>query len=300
MASENSAVAAIEGRGLILRYSDGTLGSDGVSLTIKRGELLALLGPNGAGKTTLVRQLGVDLKPQAGTLHVFGRDAWGDAAAAKRHFGIIPQHTSLFAGLTVDEHVRCFAPLKGIARGRVAVEAERVVQECGLSDVRRKYVQRLSGGQQRRVLVALALLGDPPILLLDEPTTGLDPIARRELWETIRQKRAEGKTIVLTSHYLDEVEALADRVAFIDAGKLLHVGTQLELAAALPYQARVTEYGHDGRTAATERLFGSLGEAQQFVHERRLVNYAITRTRLEDTYFHLVGKRLEPAAGTSS
>lgn len=288
---------AIQAHELCLRYPDGTIGSDGISVEIRRGELFALLGPNGAGKTTLVRQLSVDLRPQSGAIHVFGVNAWENPSTVKRHFGIIPQHAGLFGGLTVEEHVRCFASLKGIPRAYVQQETERVIDECRLRDIRRKNVKRISGGQQRRVLVALALLGSPPILILDEPTTGLDPVARRALWETIRQERDAGKTIILTSHYLDEVEALADRVAFINAGRLLRSGTQAELVRTLPYQVRVTNYGSSAPPIERERLFRTLREAQQYVQERKLADYAVTRVGLDDLYFHLVGERYDTALG---
>jgi ABC-2 type transport system ATP-binding protein len=296
MENHTKGEAAIECQHLCLRYRDGTVGSDDINLTIRRGELFGLLGPNGAGKTTLVRQLSLDLKPQSGAVRVFGSDAWQTRDVSKSRFGVIPQQAGLFGGLTVEEHVRCFAPLKGVTKAQVATETTRVIHECDLGEIRKKYVQRLSGGQQRRVLVALALLGSPDILILDEPTTGLDPSARRNLWDTIRRQCAEGKTIVLTSHYLDEIEALAERVGFIERGKLLHVGTPSELAAALPHGVRVT--GYDPVTGATafERLFASVAEARQFVDEQRLANYAITRLRLEDVYFHLVGNRLEMRA----
>jgi ABC-2 type transport system ATP-binding protein len=165
-----------------------------------------------------------------------------------------------------------------------------VIEECELEELREKRVRTLSGGQKRKVLVALALLADPEILILDEPSVGLDPVARRALWSTIEGQRAAGKTILLTTHYMEEAERLADRIGFIDGGRMMRTGTLASLYAQLGKSVRVTELdGADGSPRA-QHYFDELGQAQAFVRERGFESYAVGHVSLEDIYLRVMGR----------
>ena len=273
-------------------YPDGTRANQGIDLAIERGELFCLLGPNGAGKTTLIRQITTELRPTSGSIRVAGSDAHVDPVATKRRLGVIPQSASLFEGLTVESHLRLFGPLKHLSREQTRERLAFVLRECELEPLRAKRVRTLSGGQRRKVLVALALLADPEILILDEPTVGLDPVARRALWSTIEGQRAAGKTILLTTHYMDEAERLADRIGFIGEGRMTRVGTLKSLYAQLGKSVRVTELdAGDGSPLATH-FFDELAQAQRFVRERGFETYAVGRVSLEDIYLRLMGRGL--------
>jgi ABC-2 type transport system ATP-binding protein len=218
-----SADAVIELRDLRIAYGDFEA-VRGVDLTVERGELLAFLGPNGAGKTTTIEHL-EGFRPRAsGTARVLGADPADAPAAWRGQIGVVLQESSIEPELTVREVIELYA---GYHHAPIAVEeAMRLAGLDGLGD---RLGGRLSGGQQRRVDVALALIGDPELVFLDEPTTGFDPAARREAWETIASLKALGKTIVLTTHYLEEAEVLADRIAVIKAGEIVAEGTPATL-----------------------------------------------------------------------
>ena len=273
-------------------YPDGTRANQGIDLAIERGELFCLLGPNGAGKTTLIRQITTELRPTSGSIRVAGSDAHVDPVATKRRLGVIPQSASLFEGLTVESHLRLFGPLKHLSREQTRERLAFVLRERALDPLREKRVRTLSGGQRRKVLVALALLADPEILILDEPTVGLDPVARRALWSTIQQQRDAGKTILLTTHYMDEAERLADRIGFIGEGRLTRVGTLASLYAQLGKSVRVIELDERDGSPRGTFFFDELSEAQRFVRERGFDTYAVGRVSLEDIYLRLMGRGL--------
>jgi len=273
-------------------YPDGTRANQGIDLAIERGELFCLLGPNGAGKTTLIRQITTELRPTSGSIRVAGSDAHVDPVATKRRLGVIPQSASLFEGLTVESHLRLFGPLKHLSREQTRERLAFVLRECELDPLREKRVRTLSGGQRRKVLVALALLADPEILILDEPTVGLDPVARRALWSTIQEQRDAGKTILLTTHYMDEAERLADRIGFIGEGRLTRVGTLASLYAQLGKSVRVIELDERDASPRGTFFFDELSEAQRFVRERGFETYAVGRVSLEDIYLRLMGRGL--------
>ncbi|MEO8456729.1 MAG: ABC transporter ATP-binding protein [Chloroflexota bacterium] len=214
---------AVEVRGL--RKSYGSFEAvRGIDLTVERGQVYALIGPNGAGKTTTLEILEGHRKPTSGEARVLGFDPTRGEAAFKRRIGIVLQSTSIPFYLRVEEAVDMFGGYYPHPRS-----VDDVLSLVDLADARRKLVRRLSGGQLRRLDVAVGLAGDPDLLFLDEPTTGFDPAARRGAWTMIRGLKALGKTVLLTTHYMDEAENLADRVAIIVGGKIVAEGTPAEL-----------------------------------------------------------------------
>jgi ABC-2 type transport system ATP-binding protein len=217
---------AIHVRGLVKRYPPDVLAVDGLDLEVRRGECFGLLGPNGAGKTTTLEILEGLLPATSGEVEVLGRRWDRDAVAIRPRIGITLQETRLPDKLTVEEIIRLFRSF--FPSGRGVAEAIRLV---GLEEKRRTWSERLSGGQRQRLAVACALVGDPELLFLDEPTTGLDPQSRRSLWEVVEDLKKEGKTVLLTTHYMEEAERLCDRVAVVDHGKIIALGTTPELVA---------------------------------------------------------------------
>ena len=195
---------------------------DGLDLEIRAGEVLAVLGPNGAGKTTAINLLLGTLRAQAGTVEVFGRDPGARAARMRR--GAMLQASGVPDTLTVAEHLELFSSYYP-----APLPVSRLLEMAGLQDLRDRRYGKLSGGQKQRVMFALALAGDPELVFLDEPTTGLDVEARRSLWNEIRELKAAGRTAVLTTHYLEEADALADRIAVIHRGRVVAEGTSAEI-----------------------------------------------------------------------
>jgi ABC-type multidrug transport system ATPase subunit len=191
---------AIRVRGLVKQYKDGTRANCGIDLDVRCGELISILGPNGAGKTTFLRQITTELRPTKGSIEIFGMDAIVAPQRAKRMMGITPQEAGVFGSLTVREHFELFARLKNLSKVEASAEAHQVTEALGLVAESRKLVGSLSGGQRRRILIGLALLGKPPLLVLDEPTTGLDPSSRQNVWGVIRRAVTNGATVVERPH----------------------------------------------------------------------------------------------------
>jgi ABC-2 type transport system ATP-binding protein len=240
-----------------------------------------------------LRQLTTELWPTAGTVEVFGVDAVREPARAKQLMGITPQEAGLFERLTVREHFEFFARFKTLAKREARAAASEVIAQLGLVAETDKRVGALSGGQRRRILIGLALLGKPPLLVLDEPTTGLDPTSRRAVWNVIRRAVAEGATVILSTHYMEEAERLSDRIGIIAAGKLIALGTldellsRLERSYHLSYRDTV-----DPLADARVRYCASFAEAQQLVARERVTEYSVARATLEDVYFTLTGEPL--------
>ncbi len=222
-----SSAPALRVAGLRKAYGD-VVAVDGLDLTVAAGECFGLLGPNGAGKTTTIEICEGLTEPDTGEVEVLGRRWDRDERALRERLGIQLQETQLAEKLTVEETVRLFRSF--YARGR---EVDEVIDVVQLGEKRRARVGKLSGGQKQRLALACAIVGDPELLFLDEPTTGLDPQSRRQLWDLIVELRASGRSIVLTTHYMDEAERLCDRVAIVDHGHVIALGTPRELIASL-------------------------------------------------------------------
>ena len=273
------------------RYKGGIWANRDISLTAEPGEVLGILGPNGAGKTTLVRQITTELRPTSGEIHVFGHDVFAEPSAAKYHLGVMPQEANLFEYLTVSQHLRIFGKLRGLSRKEARSRAEELIEELNLHEHRNVLTMRLSGGLRRRVLVGIAVLARPQLLVLDEPTTGLDTQARRNLWSFLRRYKEQGATVLLTTHYMEEAEALSDRVGIINHGRLLAIDTVAKLRAAHGYEFKIT-YSRNGSTADTETLYGT--DDQELVERVRgmgIQQFAVARTNLEDIYLALTGEK---------
>jgi ABC-2 type transport system ATP-binding protein len=221
---------AIQTTNLTKKYGDLTA-VDGLNLSVKQGELFALLGVNGAGKTTTIKMLSCLTKPTSGDATLLGDSIVSNAFAVKEKINVSPQETAVAPNLTVKENLELIAGIYGCSPKDTAQKADRMIADFGLTEVAKKRARTLSGGWQRRLSIAMALITNPQILFLDEPTLGLDVLARRELWMVI--EKLKGKiTIILTTHYLEEVEALSDRAAVMVKGKLLAIGTVAELMKA--------------------------------------------------------------------
>ena len=211
-------MVAIRVEGLLKRYGD-LKAVDEVSLEVAEGEFFGVLGPNGAGKTTLLEIIEGLRRPDAGSVSVLGRSPWPRDAAHQRRIGVQLQASSFFERLTAREQLVTFASLYGVAPG----EADRWLEIVGLTDKAGVRVEQLSGGQTQRLSIACALVHEPELVFLDEPTSALDPQARRNLWDLLREVNGAGRTVVLTTHHMDEAEVLCDRVAIMDHGRVLRL-----------------------------------------------------------------------------
>lgn len=285
----DDARVAIRVRDLVKQYRNGTKANRGIDLEVQRGELVSILGPNGAGKTTFLRQITTELRPTSGSVEVFGVDAVAEPQRAKRAMGITPQEAGVFETLKVTEHLELFARFKGLGKRAARLSATEIVHELDLDAEAHQRVGDLSGGQRRRILIALALLGNPPLLVLDEPTTGLDPVSRRAVWNVIRRRVTGGCTVLLSTHYIEEAERLSDRIGIVSAGKMIAIGTLDELLARLTKSYRLSYREVFNETQV--RYFATFGESQRYAAEHRLAEYSLARASLEDVYFELTGHR---------
>ena len=306
---------AIRAVGLVKRYRD-VVAVAGLDLEVRTGECFGLLGPNGAGKTTTVEMLEGLLRPDEGTIEVLGMRWAAHEQALRERLGVALQETQLADKLTVVETLRLFRSFY-----RRSHDVERVLEQVQLGEKRKAWVGKLSGGQKQRLAIACALVADPDVLFLDEPTTGLDPQSRRQLWDVVTAFRAGGGTIVLTTHYMDEAERLCDRVAVVDHGKVIALGTPRELIASLGAR-HVIEFAlgegaappeaaaflalpgvrevraHGGRTSLTVEELHTALPAVLDVLERRGVEMTELVTHhatLEDLFLHLTGRHLRDA-----
>jgi len=262
----------------------------GISFQIAEGEVFGLLGPNGAGKTTTVEILEGYRKRDAGEVTVLGHDPARSDRTFRERIGVVLQQSQLFQNLTVREIHRMFSGYYERPR-----DVDEVIALVGLADKRDARVKTLSGGQKRRLDLGVALVGDPDLVFLDEPTTGFDPAARRAAWEMIRSLRSLGKTILLTTHYLDEAEQLADRVAVLREGVIVREGTPSELTSGTDdTEIRYRRNGREIvlRTAEPTRVLNEL-TAEALAEGRELEGLSVRRPTLEDIYLLLTADEAE-------
>jgi ABC-2 type transport system ATP-binding protein len=232
-AARATTAAAISARGLRKSFGGKNV-LDGIDLTVARGTILALLGPNGAGKTTAVRLLTTYLRPDAGEIRIGGHDPARNPQAVRRAIGVTGQFSAVDGYLTGRENLTLMADLHLLPKGAGRRRAEALLDRFELTEAGDKPASTYSGGMKRKLDLAMTLVGDPQVIFLDEPTTGLDPRSRRTMWDIIRGLVAEGTTILLTTQYLEEADQLAQRVAVLDGGRIVAEGTPAELKARVP------------------------------------------------------------------
>jgi ABC-2 type transport system ATP-binding protein len=308
---------AISVRGVVKRFGE-VRALDGIDLEVPRGTVLGILGPNGAGKTTTVRILATLLKPDAGSARVAGLDVVADAGALRARIGLAGQYAAVDEHLTGVENLVMVGRLYGMNRRAATRRAGELLERFDLADAAERVAKTYSGGMRRRLDLAAALVAEPPVLFLDEPTTGLDPRSRVGLWETIEGLVAEGTTVLLTTQYLDEAERLADRIAVIDRGTVIADGTadelkdrvggerlevhladeNMALEAAWVLGGMVdTEPQIDGRSVRlpVEDRGGALMEAVRRLDEAKLSvdDVAVRRPTLDDVFLSLTGHEAE-------
>jgi len=261
---------AIEAEGLTKRFGDFTA-VDALDLHVETGTVVSLLGPNGAGKTTMVRMLATLLRPDGGRARIAEHDIVSEAEQVRRVISLTGQFAALDKNLTARENLTLMARLRGHGRGAAKGIAEELIERFDVEEFRDRLVKNLSGGQRRRVDLAAGLIDRPQLLVLDEPTTGLDPRSRQVVWTTIRELVAEGVTLLLTTQYLEEADALADKVVLIDHGREIAAGTPAQLKAQVGEQ-RVDVVAPDG--AALTQLEGVLEErfATAVAREQRTIS----------------------------
>ncbi len=288
---------------------------NGLDLEVNRGECFGLLGPNGAGKTTTIEILEGLLRATSGDVEILG-EPWGpNDRTLRERLGVSLQETRLAEKLTVRETLVLFRSFY-----RRGLDPDKVLADVGLTEKARAYVGKLSGGQKQRLAVAAALVGDPELLFLDEPTTGLDPQSRRQLWDILRGLRAQGRTIMLTTHYMDEAERLCDRVGVVDHGKVIALGTPAQLIAKLGGE-HLVEFALDGDATVSESDLRALPATETVRHSAdgyclavtaphhtipallqylgqnnlRLASLTTRHASLEDVFVTLTGRHLRDA-----
>jgi daunorubicin resistance ABC transporter ATP-binding subunit len=311
---------AVEARGLVKRFGE-VRALDGVDLEVPRGTVLGLLGPNGAGKTTAVRILATIITPDEGEARVLGHEVVREAEAVRMGIGLAGQFAAIDGNLTGRENLTLIGSLAHLPRRSLRPRADELLERFGLSDAAGRLARTYSGGMRRRLDLAAALVHRPPVLFLDEPTAGLDPVSRVDLWTVVRELVAEGTTVLLTTQYLEEADQLADRIVVVDHGRAIAEGTAAELKARLGATVVELEFADEGEAAeAAEalrplelgrldcdgtslRLSVSEG-AKALMSTLRAFDArgieprtaAVREPSLDDVFLNLTGRRAEPQA----
>jgi ABC-2 type transport system ATP-binding protein len=235
MAEEPETAVSIDVQNLVKRYPKATFNAvDDISFSVRRGEIFGLLGPNGAGKTTTIGVLTTNIKPTTGTAHIMGIDVVEDPMSVKQRIAVVPQQSNLDRSLRAREILTFHASYHGVPRAERKVRADTLLEEFGLGDRGKDKVMRYSGGMAQRLMLARALMHLPDVLFLDEPTNSLDPQSRLFLWDRIRSLNAQGLTVLLTTHDMEEADQLCQRIAIMDHGKILVLDTSTELKKLIP------------------------------------------------------------------
>ena len=301
----------IHARGLVKRF-DGFTAVDGIDVDVRPGEAFGFLGPNGAGKSSTMRMIGCVSPPSGGVLRILGRDPLRDGPAIRARLGVCPQLDNLDLELTVRENLTTYARFFGIARKVARERADELIEFVQLTERRDSKVDDLSGGMKRRLTIARALINQPEMVLLDEPTTGLDPQARHLVWERLFRLKQQGVTLVLTTHYMDEAEQLCDRLVVMDAGKIVAEGSPRALIEQYSTREVVElRFNAESRDVFADKLAG-LGERTEVLPDRILLyvtngddavaevgrrelspaSVLVRRSSLEDVFLHLTGRTL--------
>jgi lipooligosaccharide transport system ATP-binding protein len=303
----------IRARGLTKRFGEFTA-VDGIDFALRRGEVFGFLGPNGAGKSSTMRMIGCVSPRTGGELTILGLDPDSDGPAIRARLGVVPQEDTLDVELTVRENLLIYGRYFGLRRDVIKERTERLLDFVQLTERAADQVEPLSGGMKRRLTIARSLISEPEILLLDEPTTGLDPQARHVVWDRLYRLKHSGVTLVLTTHYMDEAEQLCDRLVVMDRGKIAAEGSPRELIARYSTpEVLELRFGLDEQEQAAEKLADAPAERIEVLADRILlyapdgdvalaavrglglepVNSLIRRSTLEDVFLRLTGRRLE-------
>jgi len=314
---------AIEAENLVKRFGD-TVAVDGVSFSVPEGTVLGMLGPNGAGKTTTVRMMTTLTAPTSGTGRVAGHDVVREADAVRRSMGLTGQAATVDELLTGRENLRLIGSLYGLSSRYIKQASDDLLERFSLTDAGNRVVKTYSGGMRRRLDLAVSLIATPPVLFLDEPTTGLDPRSRVELWAVLRELVQDGSTLLLTTQYLEEADQLADRIVVIDRGRVIAEGTPLELKDQAGRAALVVTVSRPDQLSMAEGMLRDLvDEVHIDVSARQLTapanglgdvtriaaafeqsqieldDLGLKRPSLDDVFLHLTGHRAEDQAEQS-
>jgi lipooligosaccharide transport system ATP-binding protein len=306
----NAEQSLIHARGLVKRFGD-LVAVDGIDFDVAKGEAFGFLGPNGAGKSSTMRMIGCVSPPSGGTLRILGSDPLRDGPQIRARLGVVPQQDTLDNELTVRENMIIYGRYFGLSRKECKVRAERLLEFVQLTERADDRVEPLSGGMKRRLTIARSLVNDPEVLLLDEPTTGLDPQARHAVWDRLFRLKQQGVTLVLTTHYMDEAEQLCDRLVVMDRGKIAEEGSPLELIQRLSSREvvelrfthdvpKIDEQMFNGQVSRIEVLPDRLllytddGDAIVPLAHDRLSPHSVLvrRSTLEDVFLRLTGRTL--------
>jgi lipooligosaccharide transport system ATP-binding protein len=306
----NAEQSLIHARGLVKRFGD-LVAVDGIDFDVAKGEAFGFLGPNGAGKSSTMRMIGCVSPPSDGTLRILGSDPLKDGPQIRARLGVVPQQDTLDTELTVRENMIIYGRYFGLSRKECRVRAERLLEFVQLTERADDRVEPLSGGMKRRLTIARSLVNDPEVLLLDEPTTGLDPQARHAVWDRLFRLKQQGVTLVLTTHYMDEAEQLCDRLVVMDRGKIAEEGSPLELIQRLSSREvvelrfthdvpKIDEQMFNGQVSRVEVLPDRLllytddGDAIVPLAHERLNPHSVLvrRSTLEDVFLRLTGRTL--------
>jgi lipooligosaccharide transport system ATP-binding protein len=308
----SAVIPLIRARGLVKRFGSFTA-VDGIDFDLQRGEAFGFLGPNGAGKSSTMRMIGCVSPPTAGELSILGLDPVRDGREIRSRLGVVPQEDTLDAELTVRENLLIYGRYFGLPRDVIRERTARLLEFVQLTDRANDQVDPLSGGMKRRLTIARSLINEPDILLLDEPTTGLDPQARHAVWDRLFRLKQQGVTLVLTTHYMDEAEQLCDRLVVMDAGKIAAGGTPRELIERYS-TPEVLELRFDPaeHEQSAEKLAGVPAQRREVLADRVLLyvedgdqalaavraqgveplTSLVRRGTLEDVFLHLTGRQL--------
>jgi ABC-2 type transport system ATP-binding protein len=265
----------------------------GIDLSVARGSIVALLGPNGAGKTTLINILSTLIAPDTGSATIAGYDVVRQREAVKRQISLTGQSAAVDEKLTGDENLRMMGALSGLGRAEAARRSRELLERFELTDSARKRVKTYSGGMRRRLDLAISLLSTPPVVFLDEPTTGLDPASRQELWAVIRHLADNGTTVLLTTQYLEEADHLADRIAVLEGGRIVAEGTADELKSRIGGEM-LALHDADGalvREIPTDGTVGGLRAALDGLDDADAASVSLRSPSLDDVFLALTGKK---------